>query len=164
MAIRNIVYDDNPLLTKKSKKVESFDESLWQLLDDMKETMEMHDGVGIAAVQVGVLKRAAIISINNMFFEIINPQILESEGSQSTVEGCLSIKNILGYVTRPEVLTVQAQDRYGNDFVITGIGQLAVVMAHEIDHLDGVLFTSKMTKPYIENSENPSNNKENKNK
>lgn len=154
MAIRNIVYDDNPLLTKKSKKVESFDESLWQLLDDMKETMEMHDGVGIAAVQVGVLKRAAIISINNMFFEIINPEILESEGSQSTVEGCLSIQGVLGYVTRPEVLTVQAQDRYGNDFVITGIGQLAVVMAHEIDHLDGVLFTSKMTKPYVENNEN----------
>src|SRR5690554_3587904 len=132
MAIRNIVYDDNPLLTKVSKKVEVFDESLWQLLDDMKETMEMHDGVGIAAVQVGVLKRAALISINNMFFEIINPQILEEEGQQSTVEGCLSIKGTLGYVNRPEVLTVQAQDRYGNDFVITGVGQLAVVMAHEI--------------------------------
>lgn len=148
MAIRNIVFDDNEMLFKLSKKVINFDEKLWELLDDMRETMELNDGVGIAAVQVGVLKSAVLVSINNMFLELINPEILEESGTQCTVEGCLSIENIQGYVNRPMQVTVQAQDRYGNEFVITGVGALAVVMCHEIDHTKGILFTSKMVKRY----------------
>lgn len=149
MAIRNIVYDDNPLLLKISKKVLDYDEKLWELLDDMKETMELHDGVGLAAVQVGVLKRAVIVSINNTFLEMINPEILKQSGTQCGVEGCLSIKNIQGYVNRPHQVTVKATDRYGNGYVMTAVNDLAVVMCHEIDHIDGILFTSKMVKPYI---------------
>jgi peptide deformylase len=149
MAIRNIVYDDNDLLLKQSKRVVNFDEKLWELLDDMKETMNLHNGVGIAAVQVGVLKRAVLVSINNLFLEMINPEILEQSGNQCGVEGCLSIKNIQGYVNRPSQVTVKAQDRYGYEYVITAVGDLAVVMCHEIDHTNGILFTSKMIKRYI---------------
>ena len=152
MAIRNIVYDDNPLLTKQSKYVESFDEKLWELLDDMKQTMELHNGVGIAAVQVGVLKRAVLVSINNMFLELVNPKIVKQSGNQCGVEGCLSIKNIQGYVDRPSKVTVVAYDRYGNEFTITGEEDLAVVLCHEIDHTNGILFTSKMVRRYIPQS------------
>ncbi len=148
MALRNIFYDDNPILTKISKKVINFDESLWTLLEDMKETMEKNNGVGIAAVQVGVLKRAVLVSINNLFFEMINPEILEQSGNQCGVEGCLSIKNIQGYVNRPSQVTVKAQDRYGNDYIVTAVSDLAVVMCHEIDHTNGILFTSKMVRLY----------------
>lgn len=149
MAIRNIVYDDNELLLKQSKKVVNFDEKLWELLDDMKETMNLYNGVGIAAVQVGVLKRAVIVSINNLFLEMINPEIIKQSGNQCGVEGCLSIKNIQGYVNRPSHVTVKACDRYGYEYTITAEGDLAVVMCHEIDHINGILFTSKMVKRYI---------------
>ena len=149
MAIRNIVLDPNPMLTKPSRKVEVFDEKLWELLDDMKETMELNNGVGIAAVQVGVLKRAVLVSTNGLFLEMINPVIIKQSGTQCGVEGCLSIPNIQVYVNRPEQVAVKAQDRYGYEYVITGVADLAVVMCHEIDHVNGVLFTSKMVKPYI---------------
>lgn len=149
MAIRKVVLDDNPLLLKTSKKVTSFDEKLWELLDDMKETMEQNDGVGIAAVQVGVLKRAVLVSINNLFLEMINPEILKQSGNQCGVEGCLSIPNVQGYVNRPSQVTVKASDRFGNEYVMTALNELAVVMCHEIDHTNGILFTSKMVKPYV---------------
>lgn len=149
MALRNIVYDDNPLVLKTSKTVTEFDQKLWELLDDMKETMDKNNGVGLAAVQVGILKRVIVVSINNQFLELINPEISKEVGTQCGVEGCLSVKNIMGYVNRPKQLTVSAFDRYGNHFIITAENELAVVLAHETDHTNGILFTSKMIRPYV---------------
>ncbi len=150
MAIRNVVNDekDNDFLRKKSKPVKNFDENLWELLDDMKETMHQNDGVGIAAVQVGVLKRAIIVEPNNMFLELINPEIISQEGEDIMEEGCLSVVKKRGYVKRPMKITVKAQDRFGYDFVITGEKYLARVLCHEIDHLDGVLFIDKVLEDY----------------
>lgn len=148
MAVRNIVYSDNEFIRKQSKKVINFDESLWQLLDDMKETMHKFNGCGLAAIQVGVLKRVVIVEVNNAFVELINPEILEEIGEQCEVEGCLSVKNVSGYVKRPSQITVKACDRYGNEFVITGTGYLACALSHEIDHTKGILFIDKMEKEY----------------
>lgn len=144
MAIRNIVYEGSEILTKECKKVKAFDEKLWELLDDMKETMVKYDGVGLAGPQVGVIKQVAVILVNNMYLELINPEILETAGHQYEIEGCLSVKNFNGVVDRPAEITVKASDRYGNDFIITGVGLLARALSHEIDHLHGVLFTSKV--------------------
>jgi peptide deformylase len=149
MAIRNIVYEDNPFILKISKPVTVFDEKLWELLDDMKQTMEQNNGVGLAAVQVGVLKRVVIVSINNIFLEMINPEIIKQSGNQCGVEGCLSVRSVQGYVDRPQQVTVKAFDRYANQYSITALNEMAVVMCHEIDHTNGILFTSKMTKPFI---------------
>lgn len=148
MAIRNVVKNDvnDELLRKKSKPVKDFDERLWMLLDDMRETMVKNNGVGIAAVQVGVLKRAVIVEPNNMFLELINPQIISMEGEDEEEEGCLSVPKVNGIVKRPMKVTVKAQDRYGYEFTITGEKYLARVMCHEIDHLDGVLFIDRISK------------------
>jgi peptide deformylase len=145
MAIRKIIMDSDPLIRKISKPVTSFDENLWQLLGDMKETMEKEQGIGLAAVQVGVLKRVFIIELNNMFLECINPQIVEATGEQEQEEGCLSIDYCTGLVKRPAKITVKAYDRYANEFTITGTDYLAIALNHEYDHLDGVLFTDKAT-------------------
>lgn len=146
MATRNVVTNESDIefLRKRSKKVNDFDEKLWELLDDMKETMHKNNGVGIAAVQVGVLKRAIIIEPNNMFLELINPEIIYEEGRDIDEEGCLSVCKTRGYVARPKIVKVKAQDRYGYDFEIMGEKYLARVLCHEIDHLDGVLFIDKM--------------------
>lgn len=146
MALRNIVYSDDSLIRKKSKVVTEFDENLDVLLEDMKETMRHSDGVGLAAVQVGVLKRVVVIEACGQYFELINPKILSQEGSQCGVEGCLSVKNITGEVIRPNKITVNAQNRYGDNMVFTLEGLLAVVVCHEVDHLDGILFIDKMIK------------------
>ncbi len=146
MALRNIVYSDDSLIRKKSKVVTEFDEKLDVLLDDMKETMRHNDGVGLAAVQVGVLKRVVVIEACGQYFELVNPKILSQEGSQIGVEGCLSVKNITGEVERPERITVNAQNRYGDNMIFTLEGLLAVVVCHEVDHLDGILFIDKMKK------------------
>ena len=144
MAIRNIVFSDNELIRKQSKKVSDFDEKLWELLDDMKETMHKNQGCGLAAVQVGVLKQVVVVEVNNMYVELINPQILEELGEQCEIEGCLSVKNMSGYVKRPSQITVKACDRYGNEFVLTGTGYLAQALSHEIDHLKGILYIDKL--------------------
>lgn len=148
MAIRNVckIDIDNEILRKKSKIVKNFDEKLAELLDDMKETMIKNYGMGIAAVQVGVLKRVIVIECNNMFLELINPEIIKEEGEDIDTEGCLSVGNVKGYVKRPMKVTVKAQDRLGYDFTITGEKYLARVLCHEIDHLNGVLFVDKMIK------------------
>ena len=153
MAIRNVITNEfeDETLRKKSKKVQKFDENLWELLDDMKETMRKNNGVGIAAVQVGVLKRAVIVEPNNMFLELINPEIVSIDGEDIDVEGCLSVSKKQGLVKRPMTVTVKAQDRYGYDFTITGEKYLARVLCHEIDHLDGILFVDKMIKEVGEN-------------
>ena len=150
MAIRNVVQVGDEILRKKSKPVREFDEKLWELLDDMKETMLKNDGVGLAAVQVGVLRKAIVLDVNHMKLELINPVILDTHGEQIDKEGCLSCKGQWGYVKRPKEVTVQAQDRYGNEFIITGVDLLAKAFCHEIDHLDGILFIDKVIKDYKE--------------
>ena len=150
MAIRNVVQVGDEILRKKSKPVREFDEKLWELLDDMRETMNKHDGVGLAAVQVGVLRRVVILDINNLKLELINPEIIDSFGEQIEQEGCLSCKGQWGYVKRPQEVTVKAQDRYGNEYVITGVDLLAKAICHELDHLEGVLFVDKIIKDYKE--------------
>ena len=144
MALRNIIFSDEDLIRKKSKVVTEFDERLDVLLDDMRETMHKNDGVGLAAVQVGVLKRCVVVDACGQYLELINPKILSFEGSQVGVEGCLSVKNKTGDVERPYKITVNAQNRYGDNMVLTVEGLLAVVLCHEIDHLDGILFIDKL--------------------
>lgn len=146
MADRKVVMMGDELLRKKSKPVRVFDEYLWNLLDDMKDTMHHKNGMGLAAVQVGILKRVIIIEANNMFVELINPVITKERGEDIEEEGCLSVGTMTGLVKRPMEVTVTAQDRYGYNFTITGEKYLARVLCHEIDHLDGVLFIDKMIK------------------
>lgn len=148
MAIRNIVYEGDETLRKKSKTVKNFDEKLWELLDDMKVTMYKNHGMGLAAPQVGVLKRVVVVDVNNMFVELINPEILEVEGEDIDEEGCLSVPKVREYVKRPYKLTVKATDRYGYDFTITGEKYFARCISHELDHLDGILFIDKVEKNY----------------
>lgn len=146
MADRKVVMMGDELLRKKSKPVRVFDEYLWNLLDDMKETMHHKNGMGLAAVQVGILKRVIIIEANNMFVELINPVITKERGEDVEEEGCLSVGKMTGLVKRPMEVTVTAQDRYGYTFTLSGEKYLARVLCHEIDHLDGVLFVDKMIK------------------
>lgn len=150
MAIRNVVQIGDEILRKKSKPVREFDEKLWELLDDMRETMVKNNGCGLAGVQVGVLRRVVVIDVNNMKLELINPEIVDSFGEQIEKEGCLSVKNEYAYVKRPAEVTVKALDRYGNEFMISGVDLLARAFCHEIDHLDGVLFVDKVIKDYKE--------------
>lgn len=146
MADRKVVMMGDELLRKKSKPVRVFDEYLWDLLDDMKETMHHKNGAGLAAVQVGTLKRVVIVEANNMFIELVNPVIVKERGEDIEEEGCLSVGTMTGRVKRPMEVTVVAQDRYGYNFTLTGEKFLARVLCHEIDHLDGVLFVDKMIK------------------
>ena len=106
----------------------------------MRETMIKGDGVGLAAPQVGVLKRVVVVDVNGMYLELINPEIVASSGNQCKVEGCLSVKGVSGYVDRPLNVSVKAMDRYGKPFMISGTELLAQCLCHEIDHLNGVLF------------------------
>lgn len=146
MAIRNIVFSDENLIRKKCRPVTNFDENLWELLDDMKETMHKNDGCGLAAPQVGVLKRAVIVEACGMFIELINPEIIKQSGSQESLEGCLSVKEYNGLVKRPLKVTVKAQNRYGDFFTMSVENFTSIVFCHEIDHLDGILFIDKATK------------------
>ncbi|MDD4110273.1 MAG: peptide deformylase [Clostridia bacterium] len=150
MATRNIVkvFDNEEILRKKSKPVKEFDENLWVLLDDMKETMHQNEGMGLAAVQVGILKRILIVEANNLFLELINPEIISQKGSDIEKEGCLSVGPEYDYVKRPMTVTVKAKDRMGYEFTITGEKYLARVLCHEIDHLDGILYTDKVLLNY----------------
>lgn len=154
MAIRNIIQVGNELLRKKSKEVKEYDEKLWELLDDMRETMVKNDGCGLAGVQVGILRRVVVLDVNHMKLELINPVIIDSIGEQIEKEGCLSVKGETGYVKRPTEVTVKANDRYGNEFIITGVDLLARALCHEIDHLDGILYIDKVIKDYKEKKGN----------
>jgi len=148
MAIRNVLQVGNEILRKKSKPVREFDEKLWELLDDMKETMFKNDGCGLAAVQVGILRRAIVLDVNHMKLELVNPEIIDSFGECIEREGCLSVKGENGFVKRPEEVTVKALDRYGNEFILTGTGLLARALCHELDHLEGILYIDKVIKDY----------------
>lgn len=141
MAIRNIVREGDDVLSKVCKPVEVFDEKLWQLLDDMRQTLKKADGVGLAAPQVGVLRRIFIMDVGQGVVECINPKILSASGSQHEVEGCLSCPGEYGITERPAVVKLQAQDRHGKFFIITTKDLLtARCICHENDHLDGILF------------------------
>ena len=133
MAIREIREKGDEILYKKCKAVVKFDEKLHILLDDMYETMQSRDGVGLAAPQVGILKRAVVIDVGDGKIELINPEIVEESGEQTGSEGCLSVPGVFGEVTRPNVVTVKAQDRDGKWFKITGKELLARAFCHEIE-------------------------------
>lgn len=144
MAIRNIVTIDDPVLRKKSRPVVNFDEKLWTLLDDMKETLKKADGAGLAAVQVGILRRAVIVDVGDgKPLELINPEIVETSGEQEGQEGCLSLPGEWGVVRRPEFVRVRAQNRKGQWCMYKGEGLKARCFCHEIDHLDGIVFTDR---------------------
>ena len=141
MALRNILKEGDERLRKKSRPVTDFNERLWTLLDDMYETMK-DGGVGIAAPQVGVLRRAVVIDVGEGKHELVNPVIIEQSGNQCG-GGCLSIPGQYGLVHRPAQLRLKAQDRYGKPFELEAEGYFAVAVCHEVDHLDGILFIDK---------------------
>ena len=144
MAIRKIRVDDDPILRKKSRPVTEFNARLHILLNDMLETLKEADGVGLAAPQVGVLRRLFIMDVGDGLKECINPTILEESGSQECVEGCLSSPGEYGKIHRPAVVKLQAQNREGKFFVCRLEGLAAQCASHENDHLNGVLFKSKV--------------------
>lgn len=145
MALRNIRKLGDDILRKKSRTVEKIDEKIITLLDDMADTLYEAEGVGLAAPQVGVLKRIALVDVGDGLIELINPEIIHTEGLQIADEGCLSVPGKYGKVERPKVVTVRATDRNGNEFEITGEDFLARAFCHEIDHLDGVVFVDKVS-------------------
>lgn len=130
------------VLHRRARRVEKFDDRLAALLTDMAETMEAGDGAGLAAPQVGVLKRCCVVNVGEGLIELVNPEIASREGEMTVIEACLSVPGRAGRVVRPERVTVRAQDRFGNPFEIHGEGMLAVCLCHELDHLDGILFDS----------------------
>lgn len=142
MAIRNIVKVGDDVLTKKCRPVEKIDERIITLLDDMIDTLYDSGGVGLAAPQVGVLKRIAVIDVGEGLIELINPEIVKQSGNQRDLEGCLSLPGKWGYVERPMNVTVRATDREGNLFEIEGEELLARAFCHELEHLDGILFST----------------------
>lgn len=144
MALRNIVKLGDPILNKSSRVVDKFDDRLSTLIDDMFETMYNANGVGLAAVQVGMLKRVVVIDVGDGPIELVNPEITFKEGEQRESEGCLSLPGKYGVTSRPAKVQVKAQDRNGKWQVFTGIELKARCFCHEIDHLDGVLFTSHL--------------------
>lgn len=140
MSIRNIRNKEDEVLRKKSRDVTSFDEKLFVLLDDMLETMEKNDGVGIAAPQVGILRNVIIVKYQDKVYEFINPVILEQSGEEQALEGCLSCPGQWGLVTRPNKITFKYQDRSGKEFKKSVEGFFSRIILHEVDHLHGRLF------------------------
>ncbi len=145
MAIRNILKDTEPLLRKKCREVEVIDDKIITLLDDMKETLAVAQGVGLAAPQVGILRRVIIVDTGDEILELINPVITKQIGHQDSLEGCLSVPGIRGHVDRPKKVTVQGYDREGNLMEYKAQDFVATIFCHETDHLDGILFVDKAT-------------------
>ena len=143
MAIRNIVQVGDPTLRKKCFEVTDVGEKTHVLLDDMKQTLLKVDGAGLAAPQVGVLRRIFIVNAEGQYFECINPVVVEKNGKQVGTVGCLSVKGKYGEVERPMNVTVKALDRYGKPFTVKASGFLARAFCHENDHLDGILYIDK---------------------
>ena len=151
MALRNILKIGEERLRKNSRPVTAFDDRLHLIIDDMRDTLIDSGGVGLAAPQVGILRRIVLVMDTNkeeltdeeQIIELVNPEIIEVSGSQTGAEGCLSVPGEYGVVTRPENVTVKAQDRFGNEFTVSGYGLTARCFCHECDHLDGVLFVDK---------------------
>ena len=159
MAIRTMRLENDEILRKKSREVENIDEKIQTLIDDMIETMYKYNGVGLSAVQVGVLKRVVVIDIEDgegaRIF--INPKITKTKGEHEVEEGCLSFPNQYAKVIRPKELTVEALDRNGKKFTLKAKDLLAQAIAHEVDHLEGIVFTDRMlpgTLEYVQNENN----------
>ena len=151
MALRKIVTLEDPVLRKTSRKVEKFDKRLWDLLDDMKDTLYSANGAGLAAVQVGILRRVVVIDVGDGLMELVNPEITErSDEKQEEVEGCLSIPGRYGVTERPEWVKVKAQNGEGKWVVYKGEGLKARCFCHELDHLDGVLYIDNALEMYDE--------------
>ena len=147
MAIRQIRYEGDDILRKKCKRVEEVNEHIRMLLDDMLDTLHnTKDGAAIAAPQVGILQRLVVIDMGNRVIKLINPEIIEEKGIQECVEGCLSIPNKYGNTLRPKKVTIKALDENGKEITLTGRGEMAKCFCHEIDHLNGILFSDKVTK------------------
>jgi len=144
MAIRNIRKDGDEILRKKAKDVDVINEKILNLLKDMAETMYKAEGIGLAATQIGVLKRLVVLDIGEGLVELINPRIVDKHGEQTYIEGCLSVPGVYGEVRRPARVKAEALDKKGDRVEIVGEGLLAVVLCHEIDHLDGLLFKDKV--------------------
>lgn len=149
MALRTILTDGDPVLHKVCRPVTQFDSKLHDLLDDLKETLANANGAGLAAPQVGILRRAVIVvDANDQMLELVNPEILSQEGEQEGFEGCLSVPGRWGVVKRPQKAKVRAQDRNGNFFEVEGEDIVARCFCHEIDHLDGHLFSELADRLY----------------
>ena len=143
MAIRNVVQEGDEVLRQKCFPVEEFDEKLWALLNDMKDTVKKEQGAGLAAPQVGVLRRLAVVDVEEGYFELINPVILQAKGEQTGWEGCLSVRGMQGEVSRPQKVKFVYYDRNGNKCFGMAKGFFARAICHELDHLDGVLYIDK---------------------
>jgi len=150
MALRNIVKEGDPILNKKCRPVEKFDKKLWDLLDDLIETLDESGGVGLAAPQVGIMRRVCVIDVGEGPVEFINPEIIETEGEQEVQEGCLSCPEQFGIIRRPKHVKSRYFDRNGNERIIEGDDLFAQAMCHEFDHLDGILFKSKVLRMLTE--------------
>lgn len=145
MAIRNIIKKGDETLQKRSKEVKEITLRISEILDDMKDTLHyVGNGVGLAAPQVGILKRMVVIDVGEGLMELINPVIIEQEGEQIETEGCLSVPGIYGKVKRPAKVLVEYQNRKGEKVRKEGTGLLAICLCHELDHLDGILFDDKV--------------------
>ena len=144
MALRKILTDKEPALHKTCKPVTAFDKKLHTLLDDMRETLIDSGGVGLAAPQVGILRRVVLVDTGEEILELVNPEMLSTDGEQEGPEGCLSVPGKYGLVKRPYYATVRAQDRGGNWFVVQGEELIARCFCHELDHLDGIIYTEVM--------------------
>lgn len=143
MALRNIVLEGDDILRKRAKEVTEINDKIILILDDMLETMREQDGVGLAAPQVGILKRMILIEVEGELIELINPEIVETEGSQLGEEGCLSVPGVVGTVERPAYVKIKGLNRQGQEVTYEGTGLKAVAMCHEYDHLDGILYIDK---------------------
>ena len=144
MGLRKILTDKEPALHKVCKPVVNFDAKLFKLLDDMKETLQDANGVGLAAPQVGILRRVVLVDTGEEVLELVNPELLETDGEQEGAEGCLSVPGKYGLVKRPYYAKVRAQDRHGEWFECEGVELIARCFCHELDHLDGIVYTEVM--------------------
>jgi len=145
MGLKQIRQRGDDILGKKAKLVAEITPKILDLLDDMKQTLEANDGVGIAAPQVGILRRIALVSHDDQFYEMVNPEIIEREGEQLCNEACLSVPNLCGDIMRPFKVVIKATNRHGEEYTVTGEEQMASILCHELDHLDGVLFIDSAT-------------------
>ena len=145
MAIRNVVQVGDEVLRQNCFPVETFDEKLWSLLDDMKETVKKEEGAGLAAPQVGVLRRGVVVDVDDGYYEFVNPVMLQQKGEQTGWEGCLSVRGKSGVVSRPMKVKISYQDRNGEKHLLQAKGFFARAICHELDHLDGILYIDKAT-------------------
>lgn len=151
MAIRNVVQVGDEVLRTKCAPVESFDEKLWVLLDDMKDTVKKEEGAGLAAPQVGVLRRVVVVDVDEGYFEFVNPKIVAQKGEQNGFEGCLSVRGKRGLVSRPMKVKLVYFDRFGKQQSLLAKGFFARAICHELDHLDGILYIDRAS--FVERAE-----------